>query len=250
MVELIIFVSAVLAGLVNAVAGSGTLVAFPALVYIGIEPVSATITNIVSLWVGLLASTFSFKEKLLDEEVKKHIPVLLIPAILGASIGAFLLNITPSKIFQDVVPYLILASVFLLAFGDRIKLEIKTISKVRLIIVVLLQLIIGIYGGYFGAGIGIMLLAVVNIYGIGDLYYVNGVKNFLGLSINFVAALSFLLVSEDRIVWNIVPILISGYIVGGYTGGIVAQKVSSGKLKIIIIIWGLTVTKILGSELP
>ena len=233
--------SAFFAGAINAVAGGGTLITFPTLLWLGLDPVVANITNTVALWVGSLTGAFGFRKRF--QEVKGLLLPFLLSSSAGAVVGAFLLIRTPSETFRDIVPFLILFAVLMLAGSELLKkflarfaLEEKAFP---LALPLLLQFLTGVYGSYFGAGIGIMMLASLLLSGVHHIHSANALKNLLGFSINLLGALLFVL--SGKVSWLYALVMMPGFALGGYVGAKVSQKFSPQKVRLFVVLWGLLI---------
>ncbi len=225
---------AALAGATNAVAGGGTLKTFPLLVWLGVDPVSANITNTVSLWIGSMTSAFGFRRYI--KEGKDYLKRLLIPSLLGGFFGAYLLVKTPSDLFRSFVPFLILFATFVLALNNGLIKEVKFHGRYNLFVFVA-QFLTSLYGGYFGAGIGILMLASLSLAGIKNIHVANGIKNLLGMSINAIA--SFYFAFSGLVFWQYASVMMIGFAIGGFLGAKASQKFEKRKVKAFIIAWGL-----------
>jgi uncharacterized protein len=260
---LVVFGAGTAAGLVNAVAGGGTLLSFPMLVWIGLDPIVANVTNTVALWPGSLASMLGFRR-----ELRGGGPLLLllaVPSVLGAVAGATLLLRTSSHTFSRIVPWLILFATTLFAFQATIVRALPR-SPVRAakpdhpmpslvatnptwaIGAVLFQFFVALYGGYFGAGIGIIMLAALGLLGVTDIFHMNGLKNALAFSINGVAAIYFAL--HANVSWADALVLAAGAIVGGWGGAGVARRVGRATVRRAVIVIGLAMAASLALRPP
>jgi len=232
---IIAFLASLFAGFINAIAGGGTLITFPALIWVGVEPVSANITNTVALWLGPLAGAFSYRQI-----IKENFPTLvifLLPSILGAILGAFLLMNTPSDTFRKAIPFLIGFATLLLALSDFILRMLKNVGvRSNSLIAFILQFATAIYGSYFGAGIGIMMMASIALSGVANVQVAIGLKNFLGFLINLLGAFIFLF--SGKVMYDFVLVMMGGFVVGGYLGALTAQKLNNEVVKLFIIFWG------------
>ncbi len=236
---LLAFGASILAGGINAVAGGGTLITFPSLLWIGLDPVVANITNTVALWVGSLFGVFGFKDR--AKETKDLLLPLLSASLLGALLGAILLVITPSQTFRSFVPFLILFAVLMLALSELIKRFLSSFvirgGKVSPFVSLPLQFLTGMYGSYFGAGIGIMMLASLTLSGIYNIHNANALKNLLGFSINLLGA--FIFVLSGKVDWSFALVMMPGFALGGYTGAHLSQKFKPNVVRLFVILWGL-----------
>lgn len=235
----------VVSSAINSVAGGGSLVSFPVLrVGFGLSSVTANMTNTSSLWPGALAGGLGYSNLL--SKTAHHLKVLLLPTLLGSSLGAWLLTVTSPDIFDFLVPILILFAATLLAFQPRIKAYASRKHEVLHPSVGFgMQFLVSVYGGYFGAGMGIMMLAAFSLYVVGDVHEYNAIKNWLGLLINFIATLVFLLphpatshAAAPHIDWSIAIPMIAGSIIGGYVMARLSQRIDSEKLRVAIASYG------------
>ena len=234
----------VLAGAVNAIAGGGTLISFPALVAIGVPSNAANATNTVALCAGYLTGASSQKAELAHFDGQKR--SLVVTGGVGGLIGAILLTISDEELFSAVVPFLILLACALLALQPWIRKytarsaggggsTAHAHTKVGLAAI----LATAIYGGYFGAGIGIVLLAVLGILFTLPMSRVNALKGLLQLVINGVAAI-FLAIGGD-VRWSYVPVLGAGALIGGWVGGKLAPRLDPNLIRFGVVILGVVV---------
>ncbi|ADC89583.1 protein of unknown function DUF81 [Thermocrinis albus DSM 14484] len=227
---LVVLGASFLAGVTNAVAGGGTLLTFPALMLVGVDPVSANVTNTVALWTGPMAGAWAFRRRL--PETKQLIPSMVLISATGSIVGALLLLYTPSSIFKKLVPFLILFATLLLVLSGRFHL-----SERNKPVALLIQFLAAVYGAYFGAGLGIMVLATLSLLGVKDIHAANSLKNMLGFLINGIAAILFVL--SGKVVWTFVLIMMLGFALGGYTGGMFSQRFRQDIVRRAVVIWGL-----------
>jgi uncharacterized protein len=243
---LAIFAAGVGAGTVNAVAGGGTLISFPVLVWAGRDPIVANATNALALWPGALAGAIGFRREL--ARAPRLLGLLLPPAIAGALLGGWLLLRTPSRVFADLVPFLVLAATLLLALQKPLRRLINTREMpegqphggLRAASLIAAQLGVSLYGGYFGAGIGILMLAALGLYGLADIHQRNGLKNVLSAVINGVAGLYF--ATSGAIAWADAAILAAGAMVGGYAGASLGRKLSRSVAEWVVVGIGVAMT--------
>lgn len=233
---LLAFIASLFAGAINAVAGGGTLITFPSLVWLGLDPVVANITNTVALWIGSLFGAFGFKGRF--KETKNLLLPFLIASTFGALLGALILIKTPSQTFKSLVPLLIFFAVLILALSEPIKRMVSIFSKghIHPSIPLSLQFLTGIYGSYFGAGIGIMMLASITLSGIHHIHTANALKNLLGFSINLVGAFVFLI--SGKVSWLYAFVMMPGFALGGYLGAKLSQRFNPRVIKAFVVFWG------------
>jgi uncharacterized membrane protein YfcA len=244
----IIFVAAFVAGAVNSIAGGGTLLSFPALMWVGVDPVIANATNAVALWPGSLAGALGFRRDL--SAAPRWMLLLTIPALLGGGVGAVILLHTSSSTFSRIVPLLILGATLLLASQELIarRLSAFTESHQRptrgwIVFAFSFQLLVGIYGGYFGAGMGILMLAALGLIGMRDIHQMNGLKNLLAICINGVAAIYFAF--SGAVVWPDVAIMAVASVAGGYLGARLAHRLGEEFVRGAVVFIGLAMSVVL-----
>ena len=237
--DLIVFATAFIAGVINALAGGGTLITFPTLIWLGVPSVAANATNTVAIWPGTLASTWAYRGEL--RRIDSRIYALVLPSVIGSAAGAILLYRTPSDVFDRLVPILIAFATCLFMAQEPIqrRFNLSAAHKARshwLSWTMFFQLLVSIYGGYFGAGMGILMLAALSMMGHTDVLEMSGVKNMLATCINAVAAAIF--VFSDLIVWHVAIIMMAGAIIGGIVGAQFARRIGQRTVRRIIIAIG------------
>ncbi len=235
----LMFAVAMLAGVVNAVAGGGSLLTFPALLAIGIDPISASITNTVGLLPGYVGSAYGYRSEVGRQ--RDRVRVLVGPAIVGALLGAWLLVISPAGLFDAVVPFLILGSAALLAVQPRVAARLVRRRSATAVVVgvpmvlVAITFLGGIYGAYFGGALGVILLAALGSTLTDDLMQVNVLKVVLSLVINATAVCVFVFITD--IAWSIVAVMGVGSFVGGQMGTGLAQRLNSEQLRPAVVVF-------------
>jgi uncharacterized membrane protein YfcA len=241
----VIAVAAFAAGAINSIAGGGTLLSFPALVWIGRNPVMANATNCLALWPGSMAAMFGFRHDL--AKVRRWLLLLTIPALVGGAVGAVLLLHTPTKTFTKLVPFLILAATLLLATQELITRRLKLVARSHenpsagwVTFVFIFQLLVGVYGGYFGGGIGILMLAALGLIGLTDMHEMNGLKNLLALCINGIAMTYFAL--SGAVLWKDGAIMAVAAIAGGYLGARIAHRLGRTFVRNAVIAIGIAMS--------
>lgn len=240
----IIFFAAVAAGGVNALAGGGTLISFPALTALGIPPVAANITNTIALCPGYFGGALAQSNDLKNQRI---ILVTLIPAgIIGGLAGGLILLTTGEKVFDELIPYLILFASVLLALQSPIRnWLIKRSGKhskglSTKVWVVIPAALAAVYGGYFGAGLSVIILAILGLVLDDSLTRLNAVKQVLSLSVNISAAIYFMF--SDQVVWTVAVLMSIGALIGGALGGRIAGKIKPDTLRIFVVIIGVAVS--------
>jgi hypothetical protein len=241
----IIMAAAFAAGSINAIAGGGTLISFPTLVWMGRNPILANATNSVALWPASFAGAVGFRRDL--AQVRRWLFLLTIPSLIGGAAGAILLLHTSERAFVRLVPFLILGATLLLAFQEVISRRMNSVARAHqqptagwIVFVFAFQLLVGLYGGYFGAGMGILMLAALGLIGLTDLHQMNGLKNLLAICINGIAAVYFTVLGA--VLWSDAIVMALAGIAGGYTGAKLARKLGRGFVRGAVIVIGITMT--------
>lgn len=237
-----IFAAAVAAGMINSVAGGGTLLTFPTLVWVGLDPIVANVTSTVALWPGSLGAMVGFRRELGSSQ--RWMAVLGPPSIAGGLFGAFLLLRTPSRTFSAIVPFLILFATLLLAVQEPITRALRLhgpaagASRIRRwwLGAATFQFLVSTYGGYFGAGMGIMMLAALGLLGLTDIHQMNGLKNFFAVCINLIAAAYFM--TWGPVSWGDALVMAIGAIVGGYGGAGLARRLGRTFVRRTVVVIG------------
>ncbi len=229
-------VASAVAGVVNAIAGGGTLLTFPALLAAGVPPVLANATNTVALFPGQLASSFAYRSHIADE--RRRALVLSVPSLVGGIVGAWLLLALPEKAFEAVVPWLIVFACVVLAFQGGLKhLVARAKAANHPAALWVAQLAISIYGGYFGAGIGILMLAAMGILLPSSMQHANALKVLFSLLINGIAAVIF--VVSGHVLAGIAALMAAASIAGGFLGARLAQRLPPAGMRGFAIAVGL-----------
>ena len=235
------FGAAFVAGAINSVAGGGTLVSFPALIWLGLNSVTANATNTVAIWPGTVGSAWAYRREIRSAEPRYL--ALIVPSLIGGLLGAVLLRYTPTALFARMVPFLILFATLLFMVQEPIQRILKTAdaaarSSTRWLVGgMLFQLCVGLYGGYFGAGIGILMLAALSILGLEDIHEMNSLKVIFGGSVNGIAAAYF--IWARMVYWPYVLLMAIAAILGGYLGAGTARRMGQQAVRRIVIAIGL-----------
>lgn len=245
-----VFLAAVLGGGVNAIAGGGTLLTFPALVGLGVPALTANATSTVALWPGALSSMWGYRGEL--RGARAWVLRLTLPSIAGGALGAWLLLRTPPDRFARIVPFLVLGATLLFLVQGPLMRRLRertgrapvaaaeadgTDPDIAPWLFVAGQFAIGVYGGYFGAGIGILMLAGLGLMGFTNIHRMNGLKNWGAVCMNVVAAGIFAL--SGIVDWPVALAMGAGGLLGGYAGARVAQRVGQQRVRRAIVCIGL-----------
>lgn len=231
------------AGAINSIAGGGTLLTFPVLIWLGLDPKVANATSTVALWPGLFGGLFGYRKELENSSI--ILIRLGITSVIGGGIGAWLLIWTPSKTFAQLVPFLILFATLLFmmqgAINRRFRFASLDDNPTRLwwTGAIIFQFFSAMYGGYFGAGNGILMLAAMGLLGLNDLNRANGIKNFLGICINSVAVLSFSL--SHLVVWSDSLLMAVAALAGGYFGASMAVRIGQMWVRRGVVVIGFVI---------
>jgi uncharacterized membrane protein YfcA len=237
---LFLFFAAGIAGTLNALAGGGSFISFPALLFIRVPPVQANATNTVALWPGLAASTLAYLKRL-DVPARLLVP-LLVTSVAGGWAGALLLLKTPQRTFLHFVPWLILSGTLLFAFGNRIRAmagasaavdDLRKISWRAITLCSLLELLLAVYGGYFGAGIGFVTLGMLAALGMRDIHAMGAIRTLLAATINAAAVVTFIV--AGAVLWKHFGVMVAGAMLGGWFGAHFAQKADPQKVRALVI---------------
>jgi uncharacterized protein len=228
-----------LAGAMNAVAGGGSFVTFPALVLVGLPPIAANATSTVALFPGTLASTWAYRGALRDVAGLRLVTLLPI-SLAGGMIGAILLLITPGAAFDRVIPWLLLLATLTFAGGRRLSLWLSRHLRIGTAPFLAIQFILSIYGGYFGGAIGLMMMAVWSLLGTAELSAMAGPRTALVSAANGMAVLCFAVAGAVR--WPEALAMMASAIAGGYYGARLGRRLPPSVLRVLVVALSATVT--------
>jgi uncharacterized membrane protein YfcA len=271
-----LFFAAFIAGVLNSVAGGGSFISFPALLFSGILPISANATSTVALWPGGVASAVAYRKQF-TPEARRLLPPLLTTGVIGGVLGARILLITPQTTFLHIVPWLILGATLMFIVSGRVTTWLRRraglispgqsllgvsdstaepgssvtaasglkpahhkASRLMMAVGLLLELALAVYIGYFGAGVGILTLALLALLGMENIHAMNGVKTVLVCTVNGVAIVTFILAGV--IAWPPALLMVVGASVGGYTGAYYAQKTNPQYIRWVVIAVGFAIS--------
>ncbi|MEI2775741.1 MAG: sulfite exporter TauE/SafE family protein [Tetrasphaera sp.] len=241
---LLVILAGVGAGTINAIVGSGSLITFPALLVLGYPAVTANVSNNIGMVAGGLTASFGYRRELAGHgrQLRRLVPV----SMLGSTIGAVLLLVLPAKAFSAIVPVLILFGLLMVVFGGRIQAWARARHHDEAAgpgwqYPALLAgiLIAGMYGGYFGAAQGVILMGLLSTLAHGDLQTLNGYKNVLATTANSLAAVVFIVFAREHINWWVVLWIAVGTFAGGLIGASVGRRLPAPALRAIIIAVGI-----------
>jgi hypothetical protein len=240
---ILLFVAAAFAGTMNAVAGGGSFISFPTLLFTGVPAVPANATNTVALWTGLAFSGGAFRHHL---KVRRVVLFTLVGvSLVGGTIGAVLLLHTPAQTFLRVLPWLMLAATLLFIFGRKLirpgaSRVAQELSARSIVLASFFQLLVAIYGGYFGGGMGIVMLAMLTALGMADIHEMNALKIVLSSSTNGIAVIVF--IASRAIYWRQAIVMIVGASLGGYFGAHYSLRLSQKWIRGFVITVGSVMT--------
>lgn len=246
--DLGLFLAGLVVGGMNAIAGGGMLIGFPALLAAGLPALPANVTSNIVVMPGGLMAAYGYRKFL--RKLKARYLVLLIPCLLGGTIGAIILRNTSNTKFQQLVPGLVLFAVVLFAFQPFIHLQLRKhmrgkIKGLRPLLVISLALFpVAIYGGYFGAGFGFIMLAFLGFTKLHEIHQMNGLKNLAGVCVS--SASLACLFNTHLINWHFGLVMAAGSMTGGYFGAKFTQKISTHAIRIIVILIGLVTVTYIG----
>lgn len=233
----LLFAAGIVGGAINSVAGGGSFLVFPAVLLVGVPPVAANATTAVALWPAGITSTIAYRKDLPSE--RKPLIVLALASALGGAIGAWLLLSTSDHTFTKILPLLMLAASAVFTLGPRLS-KMRKGGHMPLALGAFVQLLIASYGGYFGGGMGILMLATFTLMGMTHLHTMNGLKTLLGLLINGAATIAFF--AAHKVAVDVALPVAVGSIVGGWFGAAYARTLHPKRVRMFVLVfaWGLT----------
>jgi uncharacterized membrane protein YfcA len=229
------------AGLMNAVAGGGSFLTFPALVFTGVPSIVANASSTVALFPGNFAAAWAYRAHFQDLEGISFRAVMTV-SLAGGTSGALLLLYTPERTFDEIIPWLLLLATLVFAFGQRVSAKLRNVVKLKPGAVVFLQFLVAVYAGYFGGAVGIILLALWSLLGHTDIHAMNASKTLLGGSMNAAAVVCFII--AGKIWWPQTLTMLVGAVIGGYTGARIAHLMNPKHVRAIVIALSVTITLI------
>ena len=236
---LLLFAAALVTGVMNAIAGGGSFVSFPALLFVGIPAVPANVTNNIATIPGQLASVWAYRHDI-RAATNFDIKMLLLISTVGGLIGALVLLWTPSAVFSGVLPWLMLLATVVFAIGNFAPQSVLRRVTIGARGVNTAQFAIALYGGYFGAGIGFMMLAALTLYGMRDIHAMNGLKLVLASCMTFVSGIAF--IASGQIYWTEALVMCVATLIGGYIGARGAKRIDPRVIKTFVVVLGASLT--------
>jgi uncharacterized membrane protein YfcA len=245
--DVLLFGAAFIAGIVNSMAGGGTLLTFPALLSAGLPAVTANATSTVALVPGSLSAFWGYRSEVQGEG--RLLLAMAVPSLMGGTLGALAADRVGDAVFAELAPLLVLGATFLFMAQEPLRRWSYAGSGLsreggrelhKLGVIGSFQLLVALYGGFFGAGIGILMLAALGLLGLRDIHRMNGLKNIAAVCINGLAALTF--AACGRVNWPIASFMIVGGIAGGYTGAGLARRIGQQMVRRFVAMIGLLIS--------
>jgi len=235
---LFLFLAAFVAGAINSVAGGGTLLTFPTLLSIGVSPIAANATSTVALVPGSFSAFYGYRDEMKDS--RREVLIFALPSLVGGVVGALFVNRVGDRTFATLVPWLIFTATLLFAVQPAVKRWLTTAEehdpKRRAPFVIVFQLVVATYGGFFGAGMGILMLAALGFLGVRGIHRMNGVKNLAAVCINGVAAITFAVLGRVR--WGYALWMAVAALLGGLVGAGLAKRMGEKNVRRLVIAIG------------
>ena len=235
----LLIASAFVAGALNAVAGGGSFFTFPALIFAGVPPLAANATNTVALVPGSFTGAWAFRHEMKSVQ-QIRLPLFVAVSLAGGLAGALLLLVTPPQLFVGLIPWLLLVATLVFAFGRWLSARLRERVRLNQTRLLLIQAVISVYGGYFGGGIGILMLAAFSLYGMTDLLAMNAAKNLFAGCLNGIAAATFL--AAHAVHWHEAAIMMVTAIIGSLVGANLARRIGQDVLRVFITLVGLSMS--------
>jgi uncharacterized membrane protein YfcA len=236
---LLLFGAGLLAGAMNAAAGGGSFVTFPALISAGVPSVIANATSTVALFPGAFASAYAFRHDFRRFD-SVSLRTMLVVSVTGGVAGALLLIFSPASIFDELVPWLLLFGAVVFAFGRQAGVALRRVVRLGRSSLLATQFVLGIYGGYFGGAVGIMMMAAWSIFGLSDIRAMSAARTLLVGATNAVAVVCF--VFAGLVWWPQALLMLVAAVAGGYAGARVARRVDPDRLRAAITVFNFLVT--------
>ncbi|MBT8438274.1 MAG: sulfite exporter TauE/SafE family protein [Gammaproteobacteria bacterium] len=243
--SLLLFTAGLLGGILNSIAGGGTFITFPALLIAGVPPISANATNTFAVSAGYISGTWALRQELSAH--KKALPGIIFISLAGGLAGAWLLLQTPEQLFRQAIPWLLLFATLLFIYGENINrffawldMKHRHASVIAKGLSVLMLLSVTTYGGFFNAGLGIVILSYLSLAGYSNINEMNGIKLLISSVVSLIAVVIFML--DDVIAWYEGSIVLLGSLAGGYLAAHYSRSLSQTHVRIIVIIISVLIT--------
>ena len=241
----LLFIAGFFGGMLNSIAGGGTFITFPALLFVGIPPVSANATNTFASCSGYISGAYAFREELRAH--KKELPKYILISLFGGVAGAWLLLQTPETLFQEAIPWLLLFATVLFIFGAKLNATLRQFASshrystsIGSLLLLLLLLGVSLYGGFFNAGLGIIILSYLTLAGYTNINAMNGLKLLISSTVSLVAISLF--IYDGIIVWTEGIVMLFGTLMGGYIAAHISRQVSQTYVRGFVIFASIIIT--------
>jgi uncharacterized membrane protein YfcA len=236
---LLLACAAFAAGIINSVAGGGSFLTFPALIFTGVPSIIANASSTVALIPGIFTSAWAYRD---DFKKPSDLPfrALLIVSLAGGIAGALLLLLTPQRTFDSVIPWLMLGATLLFTFGPRVAPSLQRMVRIGPATLICIQVLVGLYGGYFGGAIGVLMMAAWSVYGLKDIHVMNANRTLLGGAMNLVAAVVFVI--ARKVWWPQTLVMLVAGVLGGYAGARFAKSVNPRYVRTAVTVVGTAIT--------
>ncbi|NNU35735.1 sulfite exporter TauE/SafE family protein [Rhizobium sophorae] len=242
---MLLFLAGLLAGSMNALAGGGSFVSLPALISVGVPSVAANATSTLALFPGGMASSWVYRDGVRSVCGVDVAPIAIV-TVIGGVAGSLLLLLTPSRIFDGILPWLLLVATLMLAAGPRLSAQLKTQARPSVLAFATVQFFLGLYGGYFGGAVGLMMLAAWSALGGGDIKSLNPTRMVMVTAANAVAVVVFVL--AGAIVWQeCIPMTI-GAVIGGWIGAHIGRRLPSSVVRVLTLAVAILTTAVFFSR--
>lgn len=238
---ILLFFAGMLAGAMNSVAGGGSFITFPALVLAGLPSISANATSTVALFPGSLAGAWAYRKEC-KTFTGAPLKLMILASLAGGLLGAVLLYMTPTRIFDSLIPWLLVLGTVTFSFGPKIGFLIRSSVHIGFPFMLIIQGVLAVYGGYFGGAVGIMMMAAWSLFGSTDIKSMNAAKTLLVGVTNSAAVLCF--ATTGLVWWSQSVLMLTGAVIGGYGGARWARRISPQRLRTGITIFNVVITVI------
>lgn len=235
----VLVVAGYLAGVLNAIAGGGSFLTFPALVWAGVPPITANATSAVAVLPGYLGGAAGFRRELREMSRAQHLQMSLV-GLAGGLCGGLLLLVTPAELFSQVVPLLLLLATLMFAFGQQLLARVRKSEHPLPLLPGLF--VVAVYGGYFNGGLGIMLLAMFAAAGMTSMLLMNGLKNWISFVISLISVVAFAI--AGKVLWIEAVVMMLAATLGGYQGAALSRRLPAKWVKAFVVVVGLVMTAI------
>tara|TARA_R110000737_G_scaffold92785_1_gene125875 strand:- start:530 stop:1303 length:774 start_codon:yes stop_codon:yes gene_type:complete len=242
---ILLFLAGFFGGVLNSIAGGGSFITFPALIFVGITPIMANATNTFASCAGYLSGTYAFRKELAQH--KDELPLIIIISLIGGISGAWLLLQTPETMFRETIPWLLLFASVLFIFGEKINAALKSMatyhqhaSALGAISLLIILLAVSTYGGFFNAGLGIIALSYLALAGHTNINTMNGLKLLISATVSLIAIVLF--IYNDVIAWHEGTTVLCGTLAGGYVAAKASRKLPQKHVRRFVIFASISTT--------